>query len=191
MTDFLPKIPEYKDNRQPAMLYLEPSAAWLDKWTRMRSAALFEFLPAPMVGLLRPHELMPEPRITEKLDDVRAKLPITLTISGAEMVYSPHNSGSVLTLFFAEDLCDVRNALGPFGKNNPRYNNGTFTPHMIVSQPIAMSRANRAFIMYIQTYTHREQIEFDSLGFQYGEMWNANTLYEPYAETYATTIAHC
>lgn len=183
MTDFLPKIPEYKDNRQPALLYLEPCEEWLSKWERMRSAAPFNFLPAPMVGLLRPHELMPESRIESKLDAVRAQLPITLTVRNVELVYSPHNDGSVLTFFFQENLDTVRNALGPFGKNNPIYNDGRFVPHMIVSRPIALSRANQAFIMYVKTYTHGTEIRFDSLDMQYGESWNPNTLYEPYVES--------
>lgn len=169
--------------KQPALLYLEPSAEWLNTWTQMRAGAPFNFLPAPMIGLLRPHEQMLEERIKSKLNALSALLPVTLTVKNTELMYSPFNQGSVLTFFFNESLQELRDALGPFGRNSSMYNDGKFTPHMILTQPIAMSKANRTFVSYIKTYTHGVTITMDSVGLQYGEDWNPNSLYEPHSET--------
>lgn len=174
-------------SKQPALLYLEPTEQWLRNWERMRSGAPFEFLPAPMLALLRPKELMAEDRIEAKLDALKALLPITLTVSNCEMVYSPFNgggSGSLLVMLFEERLEDMRSALGPFGRSTSLYMDGTYRPHMILTKPLASSKAVRAFTNSIKTYLHRATVEFDSVGLQYGAEWNANSIYEPHTENF-------
>jgi hypothetical protein len=169
---------------QQALLYMSPSEDWLASWEQVRGGSPFEFLPAPMVGLLREQEPVNIERLQAKLDDLRTHLPITLTVSSVEDVYSPSNSGSVLTVFFEESLEEVRATLGPFGPNHHIYQDGKFKPHMILAKPQARSQANRRFISYIKTYMHGAKIEFDSIDLQVGDSWSPGLLYESNVESF-------
>jgi hypothetical protein len=168
-------------------LWLDPSKDWLRRWAMTRSGAPFNFLPHPILMLTRPNEpLSPERAITLQ-SDFTSLLPLTLVTKAIEKVYSPVYFGSILVMIF-EPNDAMRNLVRVQGGRAANiYNQGEFTPHMILAPSFANSVTNRTFIGSMQTYTHGAEVVFDEVG--YSANCRREMMYESHVESFHDVIS--
>jgi hypothetical protein len=134
---------------------------------------------APLLGLLRPGEVMSEERLQDRMLDLKRLLPITLRVSSIDVVYSPLHGGGVGCVLAAsfppEDLEPFRNILRPF--RHEAFLRGSFHPHMVITPTLPEAKTVRRFVGSLKTYLHGMEVTFDEVDLQYGQQYHPGHLY--------------